>query len=118
MDCPTLALFHGVRAGMVLARATGSEAIMSKQIRSFLIVICIAAATGCVSSPTDETVVEGDDSTLKLWKFCGGTICPAGEVCCDSSCGLCAPEGTACNTLLPCPIDPCDKQCGPFELCA
>lgn len=28
---------------------------------------------------------------------CGGNVCGAGEYCCNSSCGICAPEGGVCT---------------------
>lgn len=27
---------------------------------------------------------------------CGNTVCPAGQTCCNASCGICAPPGGAC----------------------
>ncbi|KAM7202217.1 hypothetical protein V8F33_002934 [Rhypophila sp. PSN 637] len=45
---------------------------------------------------------------------CGPTTCAAGDVCCNSSCGICTKPGGACIQLF---CEPPRKQCGP-NLCA
>jgi hypothetical protein len=57
---------------------------------------CVIAPTGggrCVAiGPTGADASDQGDA-------CGATRCPAGEVCCNASCGFCAPPGVACIDL-------------------
>ena len=52
---------------------------------------------------------------------CGPGFCPAGEVCCDESCGSCAPPGAVCPARFCGRVDAgiaCgDTLCGPGERC-
>lgn len=37
---------------------------------------------------------------------CGRTVCPAGQVCCNASCGICTPPGGACIQMACSPATP------------
>src|SRR5262245_26614704 len=41
--------------------------------------------------------------------LCGPTTCPAGQVCCNASCGICTPPGGVCTQQIcdPPPAGPC-----------
>jgi hypothetical protein len=45
--------------------------------------------TRCVAEPTGA-------SCVGLGPKCGSTVCSAGNVCCNASCGICTPPGRAC----------------------
>lgn len=36
------------------------------------------------------------DALVEVLWTCGDAICPAGEVCCNASCGICVPPGYGC----------------------
>ena len=55
-----------------------------------------AGAPGAVDAAVDSGV---DAQTV-----CGSRVCAAGTYCCNPSCGICAPLGTACIQVL-CPPD-------------
>ena len=53
---------------------------------------------------------------------CGSTTCPAGQVCCDPSCSLCAPNNALCVQMScsdpgPHPGDTCDLPCSSDQRC-
>lgn len=52
-----------------------------------------------VSGPAGfSQILVADEFYLPVAKLesCGNTICPAGQTCCNSSCGICVPAGGAC----------------------
>lgn len=51
---------------------------------------------------------------------CGDSLCPAGQVCCNSSCGICTEPGGACIQLYCAPTEPVlgctsDADCRTFS---
>jgi hypothetical protein len=51
--------------------------------------------------------------------FCGANTCDVGEVCCNPSCGICAPPGVACSQVA-CddgPTYPSSQACGLMSTC-
>jgi hypothetical protein len=45
----------------------------------------------CGGGPKPRTTTPGEP--------CGPKTCPAGEICCNESCGICTPPGGACIQL-------------------
>jgi hypothetical protein len=75
-------------------------------------------AGGTRDGATDVPVTsDGPDGVA-----CGQVLCPAGRVCCNASCGICTPPGTACIQIA-CGLDaspsggPCvnDSDCRLFD---
>lgn len=54
------------------------------------------AAVACAVDVDDPNPGAGDGTAPAA---CGGNVCAAGEVCCNASCGLCAPVGAACPMI-------------------
>ena len=50
---------------------------------------------GTINPPTMSDAA-ASDTTPSPGPTCGPKTCPAGEYCCNSSCGICAPKGAAC----------------------
>jgi hypothetical protein len=82
---------------------------------SALFVLALVAACGGAAEPTDDTAqpvkscvqtamcIQGDVWSQKSCSCvpekgpkCGKKSCGANEYCCNASCGLCAPLGSAC----------------------
>src|SRR5262245_20352177 len=61
-----------------------------------------ATLTESLGIPTDTpTPARTDRAALSPTpaapQQCGGTVCAAGEVCCNASCGICTPRGAICS---------------------
>jgi hypothetical protein len=64
-----------------------------------------------------DAPIGGDDPPDGV--ACGSATCGQGEYCCNEGCGICAPEGGACDAklCLP-PSEPCgNTTCGAGEYC-
>jgi len=48
------------------------------------------------ASDTCDPTAGGVDCSGICVAMCGPTVCPAGQVCCNASCGICTPPGGAC----------------------
>lgn len=87
----------------------------------FLAALCSGLLFGC----NTQSHLGGDDggadgATDAGGAVCGPSICGDGLVCCNASCGVCAPPGVACTTIAcedggpPPPIDGgAGEECGP-----
>ncbi|HEY8430582.1 MAG TPA: hypothetical protein VIL20_19515 [Sandaracinaceae bacterium] len=61
----------------------------------------------------DDAGRSGDAGPVR----CGAVLCAPGQVCCNSSCNLCAPPDAACATVLCTHECTSDADCGPGEFC-
>ena len=69
----------------------------------------------CMQGTTLEVIHIGWlEEPLSKGEKCGDTRCPAGQFCCNESCGICADSpDTVCPTLVPCdPLPKGGKKCG------
>jgi len=63
------------------------------------IVNCFAQPCGGKTAVCKGGVCAVADSTTTGGTACGSTTCPSGQVCCNSSCGICTPPGGMCIQL-------------------
>jgi hypothetical protein len=70
--------------------ATGGTASCVADTNPCAAILCLAGTT-CVVRDGKGTCVEPPQPVT-----CGENTCTAGQYCCNSSCGICAPMGAAC----------------------
>ncbi|MEQ9079276.1 MAG: Kazal-type serine protease inhibitor domain-containing protein [Sandaracinaceae bacterium] len=91
---------------------TGSRTHVSLAM-AFACSALMAACGGQVHVGDDDGGARRDSGATA----CGRVVCGAGLECCNASCGICAPPGTACTTIA-CE-DPCttNADCGAGDYC-
>lgn len=81
---------------------TTSVLALALVLAPLLLVACSASHGAGGDPPTPDASVlpdagaRGDAGGAVL---CGSTTCPTGEVCCNASCGICAPPGAGCIAI-------------------
>lgn len=68
-------------------------------------VLCMQG-TFCIEGPNGPECVSKEPGAI-----CGDTVCPLGEVCCNASCGICAPPDGACIQIACEPEPVCEAEC-------
>jgi hypothetical protein len=76
---------------------------------------CGQATTATVDTPTAAETPELRGGRKPV--VCGPTICPAGQVCCNASCGICAPPDGACTQQVCPPPPPSGGPCATDSDC-
>jgi len=74
-------------------------------------VLC-AQGTFCIEGPNGPECVSKEPGAT-----CGDTVCPLGEVCCNASCGICAPPDGACIQIDCEPEPVCEAECQAGQHC-
>jgi hypothetical protein len=61
--------------------------------------VCPGPGVQCFVDPclNKKAVCQAGQCVIASATTCGAVTCPAGEVCCNASCGICTPPGGACT---------------------
>jgi hypothetical protein len=61
--------------------------------------VCPGPGVMCFADPclNKKAVCQAGRCAIASATSCGAVTCPAGEVCCNASCGICTPPGGACT---------------------
>src|SRR5438128_1915646 len=94
--------------GAIACGSSGSETgevagsrISTEALRSACRVVCPTCAPGRLCP--HHCVLDCPNHALP----CGSSVCRNGDVCCNASCGICAPPGGACTQQACEPTQPC-----------
>ena len=71
---------------------------MQRTLRFALTFVALGLLAGCVAS--EEDIVASQTGELRggqRGERCGDRHCAVGDVCCNSSCGICVPPGYGCT---------------------